>query len=154
MKYNSIRTMDISNGPGIRVSIFVQGCPIHCKGCFNKVAWDFNAGKDFTNDTIQHILDLADSPHIKGLSILGGEPLAEPNIDGVEALITAFKNRYKDKDVWLWTGYKYENFNIKQKKVVNKVDTFIDGPFEELLKDPSLLYRGSSNQVVHKVVHI
>lgn len=154
MKYNSIRTMDISNGPGIRVSIFVQGCPIHCKGCFNKVAWDFNVGKDFTNDTIQHILDLANSPHIKGLSILGGEPLAEPNIDGVEALITAFKNRYKDKDVWLWTGYKYKDFNNKQKKVVNKVDTFIDGPFEESLKDPSLLYRGSSNQVVHKVVHI
>ena len=154
MKYNSIRTMDISNGPGIRVSIFVQGCSIHCKGCFNKVAWDFNAGKDFTNDTIQHILDLANSPHIKGLSILGGEPLAEPNIDGVEALITAFKNRYKDKDVWLWTGYKYKDFNNKQKKVVNKVDTFIDGPFEESLKDLSLLYRGSSNQVVHKVVHI
>ena len=146
--------MDISNGPGIRVSIFVQGCSIHCKGCFNKVAWDFNAGKDFTNDTIQHILDLANSPHIKGLSILGGEPLAEPNIDGVEALITAFKNRYKDKDVWLWTGYKYKDFNNKQKKVVNKVDTFIDGPFEESLKDLSLLYRGSSNQVVHKVVHI
>ena len=113
-----------------------------------------NTGKDFTNDTIQHILDLADSPHIKGLSILGGEPLAEPNIDGVEALIIAFKNRYKDKDIWLWTGYKYKDFNNKQKKVVNKVDTFIDGPFEESLKDPSLLYRGSSNQVVHRVVHI
>ena len=154
MKYNSIRTMDISNGPGIRVSIFVQGCPIHCKGCFNKVAWDFNAGKDFTNDTIQHILDLADSPHIKGLSILGGEPLAEQNIDRVEALIIAFKKKYKDKDIWLWTGYKYENFNSKQNKVVSKVNVFIDGPFEESLKDPSLLYRGSSNQNVHKVIHI
>lgn len=153
MRYNSIRTMDISNGPGIRVSIFVQGCPIHCKGCFNKIAWDFNKGKLFTNDTINHILDLANDPHIKGLSILGGEPLAKENLDGVKSLIIAFRDKYPDKDIWLWTGYNYEQLNTKQLKVISLVDSFIDGPFVEELKDPNLLYRGSSNQKVHKIIH-
>lgn len=153
MRYNSIRTMDISNGPGIRVSIFVQGCPIHCKGCFNKIAWDFNGGKLFTNDTINHILNLAKDSHIKGLSILGGEPLAKENLDGVKSLIVAFKNIYPNKDIWLWTGYSYEKLDAKQLKVLSLVDSFIDGPFIEELKDPNLLYRGSSNQKVHKVIH-
>ena len=98
MKYNKIRKMDISNGPGVRVSIFMQGCAFHCENCFNKETWDFNGGTDFTEETIKKVLDLCDKDYIVGLSILGGEPMHPNNIDGTTTLAKAFKEKFPNKN--------------------------------------------------------
>lgn len=138
--------MDISNGPGIRVSLFTQGCDIHCKGCFNYKLWNFKNGKEFTDKTINKIIELCNSEHIKGLSILGGEPLSMVNLKDLEKLIITFKTTYPTKDIWLWTGYIYENLNDTQKHLVSLVDVLVDGPFIKELADPTLQFRGSKNQ--------
>lgn len=148
MRYNKIRTMDISNGTGIRVSLFTQGCNIHCKGCFNSELWNYSGGKEFTKDTINHLIDLCRDRHISGLSILGGEPLSECNLDSLKELIISFKKELPDKTIWLWTGYYYHQLNDKQKQIVSMVNTLVDGPFEIEHKDPNLLFRGSSNQKI------
>lgn len=144
MSYNKIRKMDISNGVGIRVSIFFQGCEAHCQGCFNPETWDFTKGKEFSQDTINTILDIANKDYIVGLSILGGEPLHEQNYEDSLALAKQFKERYPNKTVWLWTGYTYEN--IKNKAIFDYIDVLIDGHFEVSLKNPKLKYYGSTNQ--------
>lgn len=145
-KFNKIRKMDIANGPGVRVSIFMQGCPFHCKGCFNKETWDFNEGQDFTNNEIAEIINLAKDDYIKGLSILGGEPLHPNTIEATKELAKAFKEKYPNKTIWLWTGYLFEN--IPNKEALNYIDVLIDGQFKEELHDPRLKWRGSSNQRV------
>ena len=99
MRYNKIRKMDISNGPGVRVSIFLQGCTFNCPGCFNPETHDFNGGKEFTDETIERVLELAKADHIVGLSILGGEPMHPRNIDGTGKLAKAFKEKYPSKDI-------------------------------------------------------
>ena len=147
-RYNLIRKMDISNGEGIRVSCFMQGCSFNCKGCFNQETHDFNGGKEFTQDTINEILSLADKSHIKGLSILGGEPLHPANIENTIILAKEFKEKYPDKNIWVWTGYKIENLNDKQKEVLEYIDVLVDGKYVEELNDPTLKFRGSSNQRV------
>ena len=101
MRYSKIRKMDISNGPGIRVSIFMQGCSFHCKDCFNSETWDFKAGKEFNDEVINTVLDLASLHHIVGLSILGGEPMHPNNREGTIKLAKAFKKRYPNKDIWV-----------------------------------------------------
>ena len=167
MRYAKIRKMDISNGPGVRVSIFVQGCHFHCKGCFNQDTWDFKGGKEFTDETLNTLLDLCDKDYIKGLSILGGEPLALENLDGVYQIIKNFKKRYPNKTIWLWTGSVYgettfsevnkkfnENwikapiYDFALKQILENIDVLVDGPFKLELADPNLKYRGSSNQRV------
>lgn len=148
MRYNKIRKMDISNGDGIRVSLFLQGCHFHCKGCFNQETWDFNGGKEFTKDTIETIIELCKQPYIQGLSILGGEPLEPVNCVGLQNLLWKFKMALPDKDIWLWTGYKYEDLNDVQQMIILWCDRIITGPFIESLKDPTLKWRGSSNQEV------
>ena len=100
-RYNKIRKMDISNGPGVRVSVFMQGCTFNCKNCFNPETHDFNGGKEFTDDTINEILNLCNNSYIVGLSILGGEPLHNKNIDASTKLAKAFKEKYPDKSVWI-----------------------------------------------------
>ena len=147
MRYNKIRKMDISNGPGVRVSVFFQGCHFHCKGCFNSDTWDFNGGKVFNEETINHILDLCNSEVISGLSILGGEPLNPKNIEGSTKLAKAFKIKYPDKTIWLWSGYLFDEY-IYDKEIVNYLDVVIDGQFKIDLFDSSLKYKGSSNQRV------
>ncbi|MCR4944173.1 MAG: radical SAM protein, partial [Clostridium sp.] len=97
MRYNKIRKMDISNGPGVRASIFMQGCEFHCKDCFNPETWDFKCGKEFTNDTIKKVLDICSNDYIVGLSILGGEPMHPSNIEGTTKLAKAFKEKYPEK---------------------------------------------------------
>ena len=144
MHYNRIRKMDISNGPGIRVSIFFQGCPFHCENCFNKETWDFVLGKEFTNEVIDHILELANKSHITGLSILGGEPMHPINIQGTKELSKKFKEKYPNKNIWCWTGYLYED--IKDETVLNYIDVLIDGQFKQSEFDPNLKWRGSKNQ--------
>ena len=146
MRYNLIRKMDISNGPGVRVSIFMQGCSFHCKNCFNQETWDFEGGKEFTDDTINKVLELCNKPEVKGLSILGGEPMHPTNIDGTTKLAKAFKEKYPEKNIWAWTGFKYED--IKDKDVFNYIDVLVDGQYKDELHDPTLKWKGSSNQRV------
>lgn len=150
MKYAKIRKMDISNGEGVRVSLFVQGCSFHCKNCFNPETWDFNKGKEFTTAEIQKIIELADKDYIAGLSILGGEPLHNNNVDEVFRIVATFKEKFPNKDIWLWTGFKFEDAikDSKRKSILCNIDVLIDGQFEEDKKDLTLKWRGSSNQRV------
>ena len=145
MKYNKIRKMDISNGPGVRVSIFMQGCAFHCENCFNKETWDFNGGTDFTEETIKKVLDLCDKDYIVGLSILGGEPMHPNNIDGTTALAKAFKEKFPNKNLWIWSGYLFDK-DLKDKEVLKYIDVLVDGEFHEEEKDLSIIFRGSRNQ--------
>ena len=146
MRYNLIRKMDISNGPGVRVSIFMQGCSFHCKNCFNKETWDFEGGQEFTDETINKVLELCNKPEVKGLSILGGEPMHPTNIEGTTKLAKAFKEKYPEKTIWTWTGFRYED--IKDKDVFNYIDVLVDGQYKDELHDPTLKWKGSSNQRV------
>ena len=146
MRYNLIRKMDISNGPGVRVSIFMQGCSFHCKNCFNQETWDFEGGQEFTEDTINKVLELSDKKEVKGLSILGGEPMHHTNIEGTTKLAKAFKEKYPEKNIWAWSGFKYED--IKDNDVFNYIDVLVDGQYKDELHDPTLKWRGSSNQRV------
>ena len=147
MRYNLIRKMDISNGPGVRVSVFMQGCAFHCKNCFNPETWDFEGGKEFTDETIDEILELCNQSHIKGLSILGGEPMHPKNIEATTKLAKAFKEKYPNKNLWVWSGFKFDE-DLKDKEVLNYVDVLVDGRYEDDLHDFTLKWRGSSNQRV------
>ncbi len=146
MRYNKIRKMDISNGPGVRVSIFMQGCTFKCKNCFNPETHDFNGGQDFTDEVITKVLDLCDKDYIAGLSILGGEPMHAKNIDGTLKLAKAFKERFPDKNLWTWTGFLIED--LMDKEVLKYIDVLVDGQFKEELKNPNLKWCGSENQRV------
>lgn len=147
MHYNKIRKMDVSNGPGIRVSIFMQGCVFNCKGCFNPETHDFNGGHEFDNTTIEKVLDLCSKDYIVGLSILGGEPLHPKNIDGTTSLAKAFKEKYPDKTLWIWTGFLLDR-DLKDKEILNYVDVLVDGQYNCDLYSPILKWKGSSNQRV------
>ena len=149
-RYNKIRKMDISNGPGVRVSVFMQGCTFNCKNCFNPETHDFNGGKEFTDDTINEILNLCNNGYIAGLSILGGEPLHNKNIDASTKLAKAFKEKYPDKSIWIWTGFNFEDY-VMDKEITKYADFIVEGQFEEDKKNPKLLYSGSSNQRVINV---
>lgn len=144
-RYNQIRDLDISNGPGCRVSIFLQGCPIHCFGCFNSELWDFDGGREVNDETLDTIRSLVNRPYIKGLSILGGEPLCEENLQTVAALCDIVK-AIPDKTVWVYTGYNYEGFNEGQKQAIDKADVVVDGKFEKGLYNHDLIFKGSKNQ--------
>ena len=150
MKYNKIRKMDIADGPGVRVSIFMQGCPFHCKNCFNPETWDFEGGKEFTQETIDKVLELSNKNEVKGLSILGGEPMAPTNVEGTAKLAKAFKEKYPEKNVWLWSGYTFEK-DLKDKEALKYVDVLVDGQYVDALHNPTLEWRGSSNQRVINV---
>ena len=147
MRYNKIRKMDISNGPGVRVSVFMQGCTFNCKNCFNQETHDFNGGKEFTEETIKHILSLCENENIVGLSILGGEPMHPKNIEGTTKLAKAFKEKFPDKTIWCWTGFLFDK-DLKDKEVLQYIDVIIDGQYVDELHDPKLEWRGSSNQRV------
>lgn len=147
MRYNKIRKMDISNGPGIRVSIFMQGCTFNCKNCFNKETHDFNGGKEFTDEVIDKVIELAKPDYIVGLSILGGEPLHPKNIEGTTKLAKKFKSIYPDKNIWVWTGFLFDK-NLNNFEILNYIDVLVDGVYKDELHDFTLKYRGSSNQRV------
>jgi anaerobic ribonucleoside-triphosphate reductase activating protein len=149
LNYNKIRKLDISNGPGVRVSLFVQGCTFNCKGCFNPDTHDFNGGKEFTTEEVNTIIKLSSKPQIKGLSILGGEPLHPKNAESVIMLAEYFKSIYPEKTIWLWSGFKYEDLlKSSASKIFDYIDVLVDGQFEEDKKDLRLKYCGSSNQRV------
>ena len=147
MRYNKIRKMDIADGPGVRVSVFFQGCAFHCKNCFNPETWDFKAGKEFTDETIEEILNLCDKDFITGLSLLGGEPMHPTNIEGSTKLAKMFKERFPEKTIWSWTGFLFDEY-LKDKEIVNYLDVVVDGQFKDELRNPNLKWKGSANQRV------
>lgn len=146
MRYNKIRKMDIADGPGIRVSIFLQGCTFKCKNCFNPETHDFKGGLEFNDDVINEVLDLCDKEFINGLSILGGEPMHPLNIKGTIKLAKAFKERFPDKTIWSWSGFLIDN--IVDKEVLNYIDVLVDGQFVDEKRNPKLKWCGSENQRV------
>ncbi len=146
MHYNKIRKMDVSNGPGIRVSIFMQGCTFNCKNCFNPNTHDFNGGKEFNDKTIEKVLELCNQKYIQGLSILGGEPLHPKNIVGSTKLAKSFKEKYPNKTLWVWTGFNYEY--LQNQEIFNYIDVLVDGQYVDELHDFTLKWCGSSNQRV------
>ena len=147
MRYNKIRKMDIANGPGVRVSIFFQGCAFHCKNCFNPETWDFLGGKEFGEEQIEEILRLAEGNHITGLSILGGEPMHPKNIDATTMLAKRFKEKYPNKTIWAWSGFLFDEY-VHDKEVAKYLDVLADGQFVDELRNPMLKWRGSANQRV------
>ena len=146
MKYRKIRKMDIADGPGVRVSIFFQGCDFHCKNCFNPETWSWDCGEEFNDEVIDKILDLAKFDYITGLSILGGEPMHPNNIMGTLKLAKAFKTSYPQKTIWAWSGYKYED--ILKPEVLKYLDVLVDGQYIDSKRDPRLKWCGSTNQRV------
>lgn len=164
MNYGAIKKFDTSDGEGIRVAIYVSGCHFNCPGCHNKIAQDFNYGKKFTQETINEILEALDRPFIKGLSILGGEPLANENRQEVLNLIKQVRSKFHNKDIWLWTGNVYENLlneinsqcdenSCCLKEILDSIDILIDGPFILSKRDISdnNKRRGSTNQRIIKL---
>lgn len=145
MNYMQINKFDIADGPGVRVGLFVSGCPIHCPGCFNQDTWDFDVGKPFGADTMVDIFDSMNE-HIAGLSILGGEPLAKKNFRDVTRLAANFKYEFSNKTIWLWTGYEWEH--VKDLPIMHYIDVCVAGPFDVTKRDLSLKWCGSSNQQV------
>ncbi len=156
MKYAKIKKCDVANGPGVRVSLFVSGCNHHCKNCFNKEAWDFNYGNDFTNKEQDEILENLKPDYITGLSLLGGEPFEKTNQEGLVPLIKKVKETYPDKKIWCYTGFTFDKQILGEmikkenrqttREMIENIDYIVDGKFVEELKDPSLRFRGSSNQ--------
>lgn len=154
MFYSEIKKCDIANGPGVRVTIFVSGCTHHCKGCFNEVTWDFQYGKEFTQDTIEEILQALAPDYITGLTLLGGEPLEYTNQKGLLPLLRAVKERYPQKDIWCYSGYLFDEQILKDfcnrweetRELLGYLDVLVDGRFIEEQKNISLQFKGSENQ--------
>lgn len=151
MNYADIRPIDVANGPGIRVSLFVSGCTHHCKECFNPETWDFAYGKSFGEDEVRAILAHLSKPYIKGLSLLGGEPFEPQNQAAVLALVERVRETYPEKDVWCYTGYLFEALSAGKvgehsRALLERLDVLVDGPFVLEQKDLSLRFRGSANQ--------
>lgn len=160
MKYSDIKYYDIANGLGVRTSLFVSGCTHRCKGCFNEETWDFNYGKDFTQETINEILASIEPKYIRGLSLLGGEPLEPPNQRALLPLLRQFKTRFPQKDIWCYTGYTYETDLLAPDgrarceatdELLSCIDILVDGEFKQELYDISLKFCGSRNQRVLQI---
>lgn len=144
MNYGRLNKTDIANGSGVRVSLFVSGCRNHCKGCFNPETWDFNYGQEFTTDTVDEIMDALEPDYISELSVLGGDPFEGENIDVITDLCKAVREKYPNKTIWVYTGYKFEILKVLD--IMKYIDVLVDGRFIESQKDLSLVFRGSRNQ--------
>lgn len=166
MNIGAIRTCDVANGDGVRVTVFVSGCTLRCKGCFNVDCQSFSYGREFTGADVQSILKALESEWVAGLTILGGEPMEPVNQRGILPLIEAFRSKFRftqKKTIWLYTGHilskdapcgKLIPVTDVTRTILENVDVVVDGPFVEELKDPSLEFRGSSNQRILKVPEI
>lgn len=154
MHYAEIKNYDIANGFGVRVSLFVSGCPHHCKGCFNEIAWDYNYGKKFTDKEIAEIIELLKPSYIKGLTLLGGEPMYPPNQEALLPLLKKVKETYKNKDIWCYSGYLFDKEIMDDmydkypftKEVLSYIDVLVDGRFDISKAHKGLAFRGSANQ--------
>jgi len=169
MRYAQIRSMDISNGEGVGVSLFVQGCPFHCKNCFNSETWDFNGGKEWTEKTKNKFMELIDRPYIKRVSFLGGECLADQNLDVVLDLIKEIRISFPEKTIWLYTGFTWENIMYrriphppkytqadflqwnKRKEIISLCNVVVDGEYIDEQRNLSKKWAGSDNQRVISV---
>lgn len=148
MYYGKINPIDIANGPGVRVSLFMSGCRNRCKGCFNPETWSFTYGQEFTSETMLELLRLLDNDNIAGLSILGGDPFEPENRQALDDICFMVKLCKPKKSIWVWTGYDFLEDGLIDLPVMNYIDVLVDGKFEESLKDLRLKWRGSSNQRV------
>ena len=154
MNYASIKDCDIANGPGVRVSLFVSGCTHHCKGCFNREAWDFDYGEAFTQETMDLILKMLSPGYIKGLTLLGGEPFEPQNQGPIVELLRQVKTLYPEKSIWAFSGYLFDRDILSWRlgpreiteEILSYLDVLVDGPFVEAKKNLSLRFRGSENQ--------
>ena len=151
MKYATIKDNDIANGPGVGVSVFLQGCERHCDGCFNPETWDFEGGQEFTQDTLKHIINALTANGIKRhLSILGGEPLHPNNLFLTQLIISTVKQELPETKIYIWTGYTIEELRKSTSKalqyILSTADILIDGPYIEAERDITLPMRGSRNQ--------
>lgn len=171
MNYCEIKDCDIANGDGVRVALFVSGCDKHCKGCFNPSTWDPRAGKEFSEETYDLLRTMLIKPYIKGLTLLGGDPFYPGNRSDISNLLRLLRSDIKEfstgeKDIWMYTGYLYEDLleyekeerqkfgcqiangevHIASRPILQYIDVLVDGPFVEEQKDLSLKFRGSSNQ--------
>lgn len=169
MRYSSIRNLDISNGEGVGVSLFVQGCPFHCFNCFNSETWDFNGGKEWTEEIKDKFMKIIDRPYIKRVSFLGGECLAEQNLDGILDLIKEIRNSFPEKTIWLYTGFTWENIMYrrmphppkytqadflqwnKRKEIISLCNVVVDGEYIDEQRNLSKKWAGSDNQRVISV---
>ena len=151
MNYATIKNCDIANGPGVRVSLFVSGCTHRCPGCFNEVAWDFDYGQPFSQDTIDSILDMLRPSYIRGLTLLGGEPFEPQNQGAVVQLLRQIKKEMPRKSIWAFSGYLFDKDILSGRlgdcsEYLSYLDVLVDGPFMEAKKNLSLRFRGSENQ--------
>ncbi|GKX59860.1 anaerobic ribonucleoside-triphosphate reductase-activating protein [Leminorella grimontii] len=153
MNIHQYYPVDVVNGPGTRCTLFVSGCVHQCPGCYNQSTWRLNSGVLFTSEMEDKIItDLSDAriPR-QGLTLSGGDPLHPQNVPDVLKLVQRVKRECEGKDIWVWTGYKLDELTPEQMKVVDLINVLIDGKFVKELADPALLWRGSSNQVVHRL---
>ena len=156
MYYGEIKKCDIANGEGVRVSLFVSGCTHHCPGCFNQDTWDFDYGKEYTQETEEDILNALAPDYINGLSLLGGEPFEPQNQAVLVELLRKVKERYPRKNIWCYSGYLFDKELLSESRarceytdeMLSMLDVLVDGRFVETLKDIRLVFRGSSNQRV------
>ena len=154
MNYATIKNCDIANGPGVRVSLFVSGCTHRCKGCFNEVAWDFDYGEPFTQQTIDELLQMLAPDHIKGVTLLGGEPFEPENQPAIVDFLRQMKSKFPEKTVWAFSGYLFDRDILSgklgpweiTKEYLSYLDVLVDGRFVMEKKNLNLRFRGSSNQ--------
>lgn len=159
MNYATIKNCDIANGPGVRVSLFVSGCTHRCKGCFNEIAWDFDYGQPFTQQTIDQIIEMLKPAYINGITLLGGEPFEPQNQPALVELLRQVKAAYPEKTVWAYSGYLFDRDILPGKlgdpavtrELLGYLDVLVDGPFVLQQKNLSLRFRGSSNQ---RIIHV
>jgi len=154
MNYAEIKYCDVANGPGVRTSLFVSGCSHHCPGCFNEIAWDFEYGKPFTQETIDAILASLEPGYIAGLTLLGGEPFEYANQQGLLPLLQQVREVLPQKDIWCFTGFLFDKDIIENmckrwketNELLSYIDVLVDGRFVEELKNLNLKFKGSENQ--------
>ena len=154
MNYATIKNCDIANGPGVRVSLFVSGCTHRCPGCFNEVAWDFDYGEPFTEETVETILSMLRPAYIRGLTLLGGEPFEPRNQEPIVRLLRRIKAEMPEKSIWAFSGYLFDRDILSgrlgdweiTREYIHYLDVLVDGPFVEAKKNLSLRFRGSENQ--------
>lgn len=151
MNYHNYYPVDIVNGPGTRVSLFVSGCVHQCKGCYNQSTWRVDAGHPFTLEMEDKIINDLNDTRIKrrGLSLSGGDPLHPQNVSAVLQLVKRVRQECTDKDIWLWSGYLLAELTTEQQQIVDLIDVLIDGKYEQVQRNPSLVWRGSENQIIH-----
>ena len=157
MNYANIKYLDIANGAGCRTSLFVSGCTHHCEGCFNAETWDFGYGKPFDAEVEEKILESLAPHYVEGLSVLGGEPFEVPNQRVLLPFLRRVRERYPDKDIWIWSGYTWEELHDLVNRrcrceatdgILGLIDILVDGEFILARKNISLRFRGSDNQRV------